>query len=377
MQRHTYNKILLLAFLILFISLKIYKYKNTISEFFIYKTRETKELIKCKSCNTVTKTNSNYNWIKVNCDANFPPRDGAGILVFNDSLRLIGGWNPTDKINFPLICNNEVWSSSNGKNWVKSKPNTFISKKKNLNDWSGRHSGAIFVFKNEIFILGGDANQGKYDADVWKSLDAINWEIVSSKVPWSPRVLFNSFIFKNKIWILGGQTIPQFAIAQEKFYNDIFSSDNGEDWKLESKKANFPERGMIIGQAELNGKIYLIGGGTYDTPKNPKRKFYNDVWESTDGINWKCISKDNKWDPRQYHSVIVWDNKIWIIGGYTEEGNVNDVWFSEDGSEWKELKNTPWSKRHATHVTVFKDQLWVISGSSLTSDVWKLEKTNN
>ncbi len=377
MKIHCYSKILLPAFLIFFISLEIYKYKNKIAEFFIYKIRETKELIKCKSCNTVTKTNSNYKWIKVNCDANFPPRDGAGIIVFNDSLRLIGGWNPKDKKNFPLICNNEVWSSINGKNWIKSKPNTFTKNPHNQNDWAGRHTGGVRVFKNQVFIFGGDANQGKYHSDVWTSTDAINWKNLLFKVPWSPRVLFNSFIFNDKIWILGGQTLPQFSEAEEIFYNDIWSSENGIDWKLESKNAPFPQRGMIIGQAELNGKIYIIGGGTYETPKNPERKFYNDVWESGDGISWKCISKNNKWAPRQYHSVIVWDNKIWIIGGYSKDGNLNDVWFSEDGIEWQELQNTPWSIRHATHVTIFNDQLWVISGSSLTSDVWKLERIKN
>jgi hypothetical protein len=371
------NKNISSVILVFFIALAIISYKNSITVYFINKYRETKESIKCKSCNTINKTNLNYNWIKQTCEASFSPRDGAGIVIYKDSIRLIGGWNPRDKKKFPLTCSNDVWSSANGDIWINSKPNTFKPNNENINDWSGRHSGFIGVFKNEIFNIGGDAIQGKYQSDIWKSIDAINWENISINTPWSPRALFNSFIFDNKLWVLGGQTLPQYAKAEEKFYNDIWSSENGIDWKLESKNADFPQRGMIIGQAELKGKIYIIGGGTYETPKNPERKFYNDVWVSNDGINWKCLSKNNKWAPRQYHSIIVWDNKIWIIGGYSKEGNLNDVWFSEDGISWKELKNTPWSKRHATHVTVFNDQLWVISGSSLTSDVWKLEKIKN
>jgi len=57
-----------------------------------------------------------YQWVKVTDNANFAPRDGAGALVFNGRMYLLGGWNPRDKINFPKICNSEVWSSKDGKN---------------------------------------------------------------------------------------------------------------------------------------------------------------------------------------------------------------------------------------------------------------------
>lgn len=57
-----------------------------------------------------------YVWEKVTLDAEFKPRDGAGAIVHDGKLWLIGGWNPRDKEFFPLICNNEVWSSTDGAN---------------------------------------------------------------------------------------------------------------------------------------------------------------------------------------------------------------------------------------------------------------------
>ncbi len=33
--------------------------------------------------------------------------------------------------------------------------------------------------------------------------------------------------------------------------------------------------------------MWILGGGTYDTPQHPVRKFYNDVWSSADGVRWK------------------------------------------------------------------------------------------
>jgi hypothetical protein len=65
---------------------------------------------------TIVYERLKYRWVKINCNADFAPRDGAGAFVYKDSKWLIGGWNPPDKINFPLICNNEVWNCKNGRN---------------------------------------------------------------------------------------------------------------------------------------------------------------------------------------------------------------------------------------------------------------------
>src|SRR5579871_4280549 len=67
-----------------------------------------------------------YRWTKVTDQAAYAPRDGAGALVFQNKMWLIGGWNPGDKKFFPRICNNEVWSSTNGADWTLEKPNSFL-----------------------------------------------------------------------------------------------------------------------------------------------------------------------------------------------------------------------------------------------------------
>ena len=66
-----------------------------------------------------------YKWTLVNNNAPFAPRDGAGALVYEDAMWLLGGWNPDDRTNFPLICNNEVWRSEDGASWELVKANTF------------------------------------------------------------------------------------------------------------------------------------------------------------------------------------------------------------------------------------------------------------
>src|ERR1700680_4960459 len=67
-----------------------------------------------------------YRWTNITDRAAYAPRDGAGALVFQNRLWLIGGWNPGDRKFFPRICNNEVWSSANGADWTLEKHNTFL-----------------------------------------------------------------------------------------------------------------------------------------------------------------------------------------------------------------------------------------------------------
>jgi hypothetical protein len=174
---------------------------------------------------------------------------------------------------------------------------------------------------------------------------------------------------------MGGQTIPQFAPEQERFYDDVWSSADGLTWeKMDVQRPAWPNRGMIGGSVVFKERMWILGGGTYDTPQTPERKFYNDVRSSVDGIHWKCHLQSAPWHPRQYHEVAVFDNMMWVLEGWNE-GNRNDVWYSADGIEWHELPGTPWPPRHAASVFVHDDALWLVAGNNMTSDVWKLVRT--
>ena len=307
-----------------------------------------------------------YQWVKVTDNANFAPRDGAGALVFNGRMYLLGGWNPRDKINFPKICNSEVWSSKDGKEWILVNKNA---------PWEGRHTAGYAVFNGFMWIIGGDANQHHYQNDVWKSSDGKNWECVCDNVPFGPRVLHYTVVFRDKIYVMGGQTLPQFAPAPEIFYSDVWGSKDGEKWEKIADNLPWAPRGMIGGSAVFKNKIWIMGGGTYDTPEKPERIFYNDVWNSSDGICWEIVCEKAPWHPRQYHDVAVFDDKLWVLEGYHKNGgNRNDVWYSEDGVIWKEIPDTPWAPRHASSIFVYDDALWVVAGNNMSSDVWKLVK---
>ena len=324
-----------------------------------------------------------YQWVNVTTTAAYAPRDGAGALVFKDRMWLLGGWNPYDKVYFPRICNNEVWSSEDGVRWTLVKPNTFKEDRFDpKSDWEGRHTAGYVVYKNKLWIVGGDANQGHYQNDVWNSDDGKTWTHVnkSHDVPWGPRALHYTLVFDDKIWVMGGQTMPKMAPAPEVFHRDVWNTTDGIRWvPVRPKEPYWSARGMIGGNVVFKGRMWILGGGRYDTPQTPTRRFYHDVWSSPDGVNWTLELKAPPWEPRQYHDVAVFDGRMWVLEGSNKPGvSRNDVWYSADGVNWHELPDTPWQPRHAASVFVHDNALWMIGGSDkgkMDREVWKLVNT--
>lgn len=333
----------------------------------------------CAGLAAATGGEPEYEWVKVALPAAFAPRDGAGALAFDGRLWLLGGWNPGDKTHFPRICNNEVWSSADGADWRLDKPNTFLDAKFDpLADWEGRHTAGYVVFKDRMWIVGGDVNQGHYHFDVRNSTDGTSWTLVNKDkpVPWGPRALHHTLVFRDRIWVMGGQTLSQFARSADpdRVYDDVWNSADGLNWtKVEPQGTHWAPRGMIGGSVVLNDKMWILGGGTYDTPQLGARKFYNDVWCSTDGVRWEQVAASTPWEPRQYHDVAAFDGRMWVLEGWNKT-NRNDVWYSEDGATWHELPGTPWKPRHAASVFVHQNALWMVAGNNMESDVWKLQR---
>jgi hypothetical protein len=288
----------------------------------------------------------------------FLPRDGAGALTFQGKMWLLGGWNPVDN----PVCNNQVWSSTDGVNWVlvTNAP------------WEGRHDAGYAVFNDKLWIVGGDKNTGHYQNDVWSSADGVNWELVTKTVPWANRATQYVLEFNNRLWLMGGQQIFESTLPVVA-YNDVYSSADGITWQLETAQAGWSPRGLIMGSAVFRERMWVIGGGTYDV-----KTYNNDVWSSADGIHWHLVLAGAPWAPRIFHNIATFDNKLWVLAGGDPSpasiAGLSDVWYSNSGVTWTQLPGTPWVPRHAASTFVFDNQLWIAAGSdaSVFNDVWRL-----
>lgn len=301
---------------------------------------------------------SRYKWELVTNAAPFSIRDGAGAYSYNDSMYLVGGWNPTDPVNYPVATNNEVWRSADGLNWslISSGP------------WQPRHTFGHLVFNNKMWIVGGDELQNTWQKDVWNSTDGVNWTLLSDSVPWGERMTHMTCVYDNKLWVMGGQKIVGWSNVVDTAYNDVWNSVDGINWTQVTPSAAWSPRAQIQGEVVFDNKMWILGGGTY----NGIRNFYNDVWNSTDGITWNLVTANAPWAPRQYHDVIVYDSAMWVMDGYDAvNGNRNDVWYSYNGVDWHNLKGTPWPPRHASSLLNYDESIWLVAGN-LWNDVWRL-----
>ena len=217
--------------------------------------------------------------------------------------------------------------------------------------------------------MGGIDNDGNLFNDIWSSTDGITWTLENGNVPFAARFNHTLVNYNNRLWINGGQD-------NDFEFNDVWSSSDGVNWVLETDNADFPSR---QGHTSLvfNDRIYIIGG--IDSNQGSGLGPLNDVWSSTDGINWDVETVDADFSPRFGHTSIVLNNEIWVIGGLGP-GRRNDVWSSTDGVNWTlEIEDTLmpsiFSRRFAHTSLTLDDSILIIGGNDGTNrnDVWSLD----
>jgi hypothetical protein len=239
------------------------------------------------------------------------------------------------------------------------------------------------TLNGKIFVVGGDNNSGIYESDVWSSSDGKNWVQLTNSVPWAPRVLHYVSAFGGAMYVIGGQQLPEMLVpapnpypTRPVNYADIWRSSDGANWE---QIGSVPHAiGVICGSVVFNNEIWIIGGGQYQDVNIPvAAQVYNEVWSSKNGVNWTQHA-DAPWLARRYHNVTAFDGKLWVMAGAPPtDVDRADVWYSEDGETWTELPGTPWVARHAATTFVLNDALYMTGGTDngqiQHNDVWRLD----
>lgn len=301
-------------------------------------------------------------WVKVTEKAEWSPRDSSGEMVYRDRLWLLGGW--LDSYSAPP---RDVWSSPNGKDWKLVE---------GAAPWKHSDLPMTLVHDDRMWIMGGWYN-GRLpghsaSSEVWWSTDGAEWKQATAKAGWSARIAAGAVVFKGRMWILGGIEDYYFGDASN-LKNDVWSSADGKDWKLETEKAPWAPRAYHAAVVH-NDRIWVFGGGNYV----PKYGVETDVWSSADGVHWEKVLDQTPWSPRLWFSSVVYRDRIWVLGGWSNNParNHGDVWYSRNGRDWKELKSKViWKERHEHSTYVFQDRIWVAGGHAmpLNNEVWSLE----
>lgn len=134
-----------------------------------------------------------------------------------------------------------------------------------------------------------------------------------------------------------------------------------------TNNANFSKR---AGHATVifNNKVWVVGGGDSGVLRN-------DVWNSDDGIFWTQVTSNADFSARMFHTLTVFQNKMWLIGGSDVNNVKNDIWNSSDGVTWTRVNSSiPFLERFGHTAIVFNNTFFVIGGSNLSgflNDIWK------
>ncbi len=293
--------------------------------------------------------------------APWQPRDSQAEYVFDGKLWVMGGWFRSDE-----APPRDFWSSPDGIVWTKV-----------VDEVPMPHTDLPMnaVFAGRMWHLGGWHN-GRLPGhsasrQVWSSGDGVEWTRETESAAWSARLAGVALVFKDRLWLLGGTEDYYFGDASS-LKHDVWSTSDGKEWRLETAEAPWSPRAYHQAVV-LNGRIYLFGGGNYVPEFHAK----NDVWSSADGVDWKLETGSAPWSPRLWFSAEVYRNRIWVLGGWSKESdNFGDVWHSSDGRKWTKLETkTCWKARHEHSAFVFRDRLWVAGGHArpLSSEVWSIE----
>jgi len=271
--------------------------------------------------NEIWRSSNGIDWTRVATTGPiFSPRDGHCVVVFQNRLWVIGGWDNAIGSGGTETRLNDVWSSSDGVSWTKHDPAGGVI-------FAPRVGHEVVVFANKLWVIAGNLQNGVNSGDVWSSPDGVTWTEVSANVPVLPRNSHRGIEFAGEIWLTGGGVDA--GNGTETGTSDILHSADGITWFQVGSGAMFPPR-MRHATAVLNGRLYVIGGT--DNSAYGIGAVLGDVWSSADGITWvqeTAAGFTPRWNP----AFMMHGGEMWLVGGFRLTF-LNDVWRSADGKNW-------------------------------------------
>ena len=304
-----------------------------------------------------------------------------------------------------------------------------------------RYNRYFIEYKDRIWLIGGENILDSYEKynDVFVSDDGLNWEIALTDAPWahgSFRTGHRLFVWKDQLWLLGGFT-------NEGTSSEIWVTSDGKHW---NRTASFPELEDIGNIHTFKENLYFRGekkedsgwytyvsaDGTrweqiedrwngWDYDDNLYFEFGDNLysatssglWISEDVLNWRelfnssdfsndilirgdeawitdpflldyriAVSKDlTSWrvrgqnksftflpadevpyehDDEYDYDLIEFRDYLWILTGHPE-----GTWRSEDGLDWEQIrydKNSSWKPRNNSSIIQYNHRLWMMGG---------------
>jgi hypothetical protein len=200
----------------------------------------------------------------------------------------------------------------------------------------------------------------------WSSPDGLTWTR-HEKDDWGARLTPGQAFFDGKLWVLGGLGDPY---VKENYRNDVWSSADGSTWHDLGEAPWSPRKShaMVV----YDDRLWLIGGSTGVLEDGSGSDFVNDVWSTADGVEWTLETGAAPWPAVEFPQIVVFDGALYYVGGRDD----TSVWRSTDGKAWTQVAETsPWGNRADYAAIVYDGKIWVLGGwagesNNALNDVW-------
>ena len=341
-----------------------------------------------------------YRWSKVTSDAPWGRRAGIETVRLGSSIYLVGGRTPKAPVDFPdgpVPGNSTIWgdvwrSNDGGKDWTQ------VLTTDDSTHWKARAYHEVVVQGDRMVLLGGQnfplvtnpaceqtvfctpryVSKSEFFNDVWASTDGAHWDQLTAHAPWAGRAGHSAAVLDGTIFVMGGSVNDDVSVVggppSRQLFNDVWKSTDGINWTLATAAAPWRSR---AGAATVvkDGWLYLLGGEYGFTGSPPP--YLNDVWRTRNGTDWELVTPAAGWSPRPGHTCDALDGTIVCFGGYGQSPNPldffgrmsdNDIWISDDGASWTRAKGTPWNAATPDDVRYDYDTVVAPAGPASTGD---------
>ena len=198
------------------------------------------------------------------------------------------------------------------------------------------------------------------------SVDGVSWTQATAKAPWAGQLEGPGIYFNDTMWMLMGEGDKA-----------VWSSKDGVNWTPQAIKTSPANQSLArrqCGCVVFQKKLWLFGGIT------SKGRTLNDVWSSPDGINWTQVTNTPAWHGRWDFGAAVFNDQIWICGGFLGQTAIAEAWYTSDGVHWQQWNGgarVPWKARGYPRVESLNNELWVTGGygGDFFADVWVMDKS--
>lgn len=318
------------------------------------------------------------------------PRSGHASAVFKDALWIFGGYNPNARGDRSSYLS-DVWYSRDGRTWTAVTHSA---------PWAGRRGHKVLVYKDSLYLVGGyrvrvenGISYGGAVNDVWKSSDGITWEeikpysyktrITHPSLPaeedvrgtdvydpaddrdWYPRLNHGAAVLDpdgtgpepELLYIFGGFAKERMPYLNDgdvdetrKYFADSWSSPDGITWTQREPMSLGDGSAEIYGRYRAGrasgahfvdgGALYVVGGTSWFNFQDTGAGFvvpdWDRIWKRSGGTWTVTGPRDSEFIERRGHSIVKYNDAFWILPG-SKPGALQ--WYGGADSIWKLTMN--------------------------------------